>query len=113
MENSLKVVSYNVRIFDRYNWQSKRISKTAEEILKLTKTLQPDILCLQNIMQDVKGTAVMEDSIVKYTGLKYRHIEYAKYKGKTKAFGLQPLAGGRSYRLISFLSKEIGEFLYL
>ncbi|MBK9359014.1 MAG: hypothetical protein IPN08_16815 [Bacteroidales bacterium] len=88
MENSLKVVSYNVRIFDRYNWQSKRISKTAEEILKLTRTLQPDILCLQEYHAGRKGTAVMEDSIVKYTGLKYRHIEYAKYKGKTKAFGI-------------------------
>jgi len=87
-EKSIKVVSYNVRIFDRYNWQSKRISKTAEDILKLAGTLEPDILCLQEYHAGRKGTANMEDSIVKYTGLKYRHIEYARYKGKTKAFGI-------------------------
>ncbi|MFH1119740.1 MAG: endonuclease/exonuclease/phosphatase family protein [Bacteroidota bacterium] len=87
-ENSIKVVSYNVRIFDRYNWNSKRISKTAEDILKLTRTLEPDILCLQEYHAGRKGSADMEDSIIKYTGLKYRHIEYAKYKGKTKAFGI-------------------------
>jgi endonuclease/exonuclease/phosphatase family metal-dependent hydrolase len=87
-ENSIKVVSYNVRIFDRYNWEKKHISKTAAEILQLAKTLKPDLLCLQEYHAGRKDNANMEDSIVKYTGLEYRHIEYARFEGKTRAFGI-------------------------
>jgi len=85
---SINVVSYNVRIFDRYNWKSKGISASAEEILKLTNKLKPDLLCIQEFHAGRKGKVDMGDSVSKYSGLKYKHIEYASYKGKTKAFGI-------------------------
>lgn len=87
-ERSLKVVSYNVRIFDRYNWKSGKISEDAREILKLTGTLQPDVLCLQEYHSGGKGKTSMCDSIKKYTGLKHSHIEFIKVNGTARPFGI-------------------------
>jgi endonuclease/exonuclease/phosphatase family metal-dependent hydrolase len=87
-ESSIKVVSYNVRIFDRYQWESKKISRNAEGILTLTNQLSPDILCLQEYHAGRKGKVNMEDSIIKYTGLKHSHIEFVRLNGKTKPFGI-------------------------
>ncbi len=87
-ESSIKVVSYNVRIFDRYQWEAKKTSRNAADILALTSKLSPDILCLQEYHAGRKGNVNMEDSVSKYTGLKYRHIEFVKLKGRTKPFGI-------------------------
>jgi len=87
-ENSINVVSYNVRIFDRYNWKDNKVSKTAVDILKLTKELSPDILCIQEYHAGRKGKDNLEDSIRKYTGLKYNHIEFARLGGKTRPYGI-------------------------
>lgn len=87
-ESSIKVVSYNVRIFDRYQWESDKTSQNAEDLLALTKKLSPDILCLQEYHAGRKGKVKMEDSVFKYTGLRYRHIEYVKLKGQVKPYGI-------------------------
>lgn len=88
VEKSINVVSYNVRIFDRYNWKSNKISQNAEDILELTKKLSPDILCLQEYHAGRKGKIKMEDSISKYTTLKHSHIEYVRLNGETKPYGI-------------------------
>ena len=88
IKNSINVVSYNVRIFDRYNWKPKKISRNAEDILKLTKELSPDILCIQEYHAGRKGKVNMKDSISKITGLRYSHIEYVRFNGETKPYGI-------------------------
>lgn len=113
-ENSIKVVSYNVRIFDRYNWQKGRISKNAENVLKLMQKLEPDILCIQEFHAGRKGKAAMGDSVRKYTGLKHSHIEYAKYKGETKAFGIATFSRWPviSSNIISFERNPVNFCIY-
>ena len=87
-ERSIKIVSYNVRIFDRYNWKSGKISNDAAEILDLTGRLQPDLLCMQEYHSGSKGKTNMCDSIKKHTGLKHSHIEFIKVKGAERPFGI-------------------------
>lgn len=89
-ENSglIKVVSYNVRIFDRYNWTSNRIDKTGHEMLELMHRQQPDLLCIQEFHAGKKGVTNMEDSVSRATGLHFRRIEYARYRGKTRPYGI-------------------------
>ncbi len=43
--NSLKLMSYNVRLFNKYNWNKNK--NTASEILSFLEKEEPDILCLQ------------------------------------------------------------------
>ncbi len=50
--NPLKIMSYNVRLFDLYNWSGK--SETRENILKVIENENPDILCLQEYYSDEK-----------------------------------------------------------
>ncbi len=42
--NEIKIMSYNVRLFDLYNWTGK---KSGEKIFKIIKNENPDILCIQ------------------------------------------------------------------
>lgn len=41
----LKVMSYNVRVFDRYNWTQEK--NTVTEMLRFIKSQEADIICLQ------------------------------------------------------------------
>jgi len=44
-ENSLKVMTYNVRMFDVYNWSKKE--NTSNNILNIIKNEDADVICLQ------------------------------------------------------------------
>ena len=44
----MKVMSYNVRLFDLYNWSHN--TATRNEILDLIRVEDPDILCLQEFV---------------------------------------------------------------
>lgn len=43
--DDIKVMSYNVRIFDAYNWQDG--AATRDSILQIIEDQQPDVLCVQ------------------------------------------------------------------
>ena len=49
-KNAIHVMSYNVRLFDLYNWTSNK--ETRNQIFKQIETQQPDILCFQEFYQD-------------------------------------------------------------
>ena len=44
-EDGFKVMTYNVRLFDKYNWNQTGSAK--KRITKLIRTSNPDILCIQ------------------------------------------------------------------
>ncbi|MFM7080031.1 MAG: hypothetical protein ACKOYC_09630, partial [Bacteroidota bacterium] len=43
--SQIKVVSFNVRLFDLYNWSNSE--KTRQEIFQLIKEMDPDVVCFQ------------------------------------------------------------------
>lgn len=88
VKSVIKVMSYNVRIFDRYNWKKGQISKNAGEIFSLTEKVAPDILCIQEYHNGKSGLAIVSDSIQKYSGLKNIQIEFASMNGTKKPFGI-------------------------
>lgn len=60
----LKLMSYNVRNFDRYNSVRIEGNKTRIKILKFLKEEQPDIVCFQEFyQQDASKTFITKDSI--------------------------------------------------
>lgn len=87
-EESMKILSYNVRLFDLYNWKNEKISKEAAGMFSLMKESEPDLLFIQEYHAGIKNKIIVSDSISKYTGLKYSHISLAKYKDKVRPYGI-------------------------
>ena len=69
-EKGLKLMSYNVRNFDLYNWSGNK--KTRRKIMDLIRQENPDILCLQEFFTDeeFQNMEYLRDSL----GYKYYHI---------------------------------------
>lgn len=63
-ETELNIMSYNVRLFDRYNTDRHKGNQTRINILKYLDDQQPDIICFQEFyQQDLTKTFFTKDSI--------------------------------------------------
>jgi endonuclease/exonuclease/phosphatase family metal-dependent hydrolase len=80
-ENSIKVMTYNVRLFDLYNWRSESSKSTRTAIFDLIHSEAPDILCLQEYYSGAGKQADFADTICLKSGYKYRSVELI-HKGK-------------------------------
>ncbi len=80
-ENAYKIMSYNVRLFDLYQWQEKKTTRS--EIFKLIKREKADILCLQEFYHSEDTTYEFKtlDSISNFQNVNYIHVEYNFNKG--------------------------------
>jgi len=97
--NSIKIMSYNVRLFDLYNWTGNM--KTRSKIFSLISKEQPTILCFQEYYQteNPKNNFENNDTISKLLNNAYRHVEYGITLRKTDHWGLAtfskyPIVGG-------------------
>lgn len=86
--SSLKIISYNVQIFDLYNWENDHISRKGHEIIELMRAQKPDFLCLQEYHGGKKNKVDIADSLKVNTGLKFEQIAYVKKDGKKQAYGI-------------------------
>ena len=60
----LSIMSYNVRLFDRYNRNAREGNKTRSKILKHLDNEQPDVVCFQEFyQQDRTKQFITKDSI--------------------------------------------------
>jgi endonuclease/exonuclease/phosphatase family metal-dependent hydrolase len=84
----IKLMSYNVQIFDLYNWEKDRISMKGQDILVLLSDQKPDFLCLQEYHAGKRNKVDMDDSIKTHTGLKYSHIAFVNKGGREMPYGI-------------------------
>ena len=87
-ESSLKVMTYNVRLFDLYNWRSESSKSTRSAIFELVKSESADILCLQEYYSGAGKHADFADSISLKAGYKYRNIELINKDNVGLPYGL-------------------------
>lgn len=73
-ESDFSVMSYNVRLFDLYNWSNNKATKN--KILDFLTTEKPDIMCIQEFYYDESGKFKTLESIKKFEHVKYYHAEY-------------------------------------
>jgi len=71
-----KVLSYNVRLFDRYNWIQE--AGTDQDIIQFLKNESPDIICFQEYYSNPNNPSSIDKAIEKATGLKYKFISTAE-----------------------------------
>ncbi len=71
-ENTFKIMSYNVRLFDLYNWTNNL--KTREKIHNLIQTEAPDILCMQEFFTEDPGKFENIHTLQKLQKASYYHF---------------------------------------
>jgi endonuclease/exonuclease/phosphatase family metal-dependent hydrolase len=83
--STLSVMSYNVRMFDRYNWTGDE--DNIEKMFAYIKDKNPDILCIQEFYVDNRYSKYAENNImVNFMHYKYKYVEYfSKSKGGPKS----------------------------
>lgn len=81
-----KVISYNTRLFDHYNWNHSEESK--DRIINYLNKESPDILCLQEFFSDDQDKNPILKELRQDNKAKYTHVDYFLTKQKTKHYGL-------------------------
>ncbi|OFX58406.1 MAG: hypothetical protein A2046_11400 [Bacteroidetes bacterium GWA2_30_7] len=85
-EGSLKFLSYNVRVFNLYEWKHNLLMR--DSIMNLINTEKPDILCIQEYFYDnshnFKTTEILTDSFK----LNYFHDAYTYKSANIHNFGI-------------------------
>jgi len=70
----LKVMSYNVRMFDSFDW--KKDESSLSSIINVIDNESPDVLCLQEFYNRVHGPGDIVDRILSDVELPHSHTEY-------------------------------------
>lgn len=115
--NSFKVLSFNVRLFNRYQWLKNKSSNT--EIFSFINKELPDIICFQEFFTRVNGEISEKNIIQKLAKTSYHHIKYSS-SGKNSNFGIAtfskyPIVGKgeilfeKTYNLCIFTDIKIGK----
>lgn len=99
----LRLMSFNVRLFDVYKWTS--IPETKEKIFELINHYQPDILCLQEIYYERKPGYITLKELKQITGLNYLHVVNSSELHGNFCFGIATLS---RYPILSKSTIEFG-----
>lgn len=85
-ENSINVMSYNVRLFDLYNWSKNK--DTRNRIFDYLKNKNPDIICFQEFFHaDNPKYFITKDTLTTFLKAKHVHDEYTLSTKKGHRFG--------------------------
>jgi endonuclease/exonuclease/phosphatase family metal-dependent hydrolase len=84
----IKVMSYNVRLFDLYNWKDSKSRVTRDKIFDLIYSEAPDILCFQEFYGGDKGHFNVMDTLLSFQQAKFYHISYIRNKNRQTPFGI-------------------------
>jgi endonuclease/exonuclease/phosphatase family metal-dependent hydrolase len=85
-DNSFKIISYNVRQFDLYNWEENKINR--DKYFEFLKDEDPDIVCFQEYYEDFKKDFVTTDSIIKILKTKNYYFKPSIINAKRYAYGI-------------------------
>lgn len=85
-KTSVKLLSYNVRLFDLYNWSGNL--ETRKKIVDLLKEEAPEIACFQEYYQDDLGKFENNKMLSRELQLPYRSVFYGLTLRKDDHWGL-------------------------
>jgi endonuclease/exonuclease/phosphatase family metal-dependent hydrolase len=83
-----KLMSYNVRIFDLYEWLNKK-GETKQQMLDLFTTENPEVICFQEYMVNANdSTNLWSDTLKHHLGFTHQALSLIKPEGKAARYGL-------------------------
>jgi endonuclease/exonuclease/phosphatase family metal-dependent hydrolase len=95
---SIKVLSYNVRLFDLYNWSKNK--DTRDHMLTFLKEESADIMCFQEIYNDDNGEFLTLDSLLESQEVTSHHVEYTKKLKQTTKMAFWGIGTFSKYPII-------------
>ena len=87
-QSEIKVMSYNVRLFNLYNWKDSKLRISRDKIFDLIYTEAPDILCIQEFYAGDKRHFNVIDTLLSFQQTKYFHVSYIRKKNRQTPFGI-------------------------
>lgn len=88
-DDALKLLSYNVRLFDQYKWTGGQNYFTRNSIFEFTNSQQADIVCFQEFFHGTKKTFPTIGPFLSRSDLKNYHVDYVQVRGNdAKHYGL-------------------------
>jgi len=82
---SFKIMSYNVRVFDLYNWSSN--VQTKNKILSFIQEAQPDVICFQEYYRGENIHFSVNDTLKQMLDLDYIHEHITVIRNERKGPG--------------------------
>jgi len=86
MDSTIRVLSYNVRLFDLYNWSENK--NTRNKIMELISKQQADILCFQEFFYEDTGNFNTLDTLLQIQPATYVQIEHTATVKKVNHWGI-------------------------
>ena len=87
MNRPLKVISYNTRMFDYYEWSDQQ--NTPEAIYEYLRAENPDIICFQEYFTSNRKEGYLPNQTrARFRALGYQHIEYLYDNGRGTGYGI-------------------------
>ena len=84
--NSFKIISYNVRQFDLYNWKENKVNRN--KYFDFLKEEDPDIVCFQEYYEDKTKSFITTDSIISFLKTKNHYFKTTYTSAKNYMFGI-------------------------
>jgi len=85
-EKRLKVLSFNVRVFNLWNWSKDKFRRT--KTYTFIKNADADIACLQEFYSSGGYGKNAVDTLLTNSKYKYKYVSFAKKKNKTYHHGI-------------------------
>jgi endonuclease/exonuclease/phosphatase family metal-dependent hydrolase len=84
--NEIKILSFNVRAFNIYDWDSN--PETTKGILNFIQSENPDVICLQEYYTSSKKDYKQENIIKLFKETPYNYIQFYLPNGSNLGFGI-------------------------
>ncbi len=90
--SGIKVMTYNVRLFDYYNWTNNK--NTRHWTYDFLFNQQPNILCIQEFYHDRTGYFPTIDTLLEVNSIRHMHVEnYTSKVDNKQLWGMATLTG--------------------
>lgn len=83
---TFKVMSYNVHVFDLYQWSKK--GETRDKMFEFIRGENPNIACFQEYYNGRKNFYPVHDSLMMNQNFRYAHVYYTDRIGDYQKFGI-------------------------
>jgi endonuclease/exonuclease/phosphatase family metal-dependent hydrolase len=102
-DEALKVLSYNVRLFDQFKWTGNQNYFTRNSVFEFVHSQQADVICFQEFFHGNEKYFPTIGPFLEKTQANHYHVDYMKVTGESKHFGLAtfsrfPIVGKGSIR---------------
>jgi len=86
---ALKLVSYNVRLFDQYKWTGGQNYFTRNSVFEFASNQEAGVVCFQEFFHGTDQTFPTIEPFIEKSGIRNYHVDYVLVKGDDeKHYGL-------------------------